>query len=132
MPYIVNVAVDPDPDVFSKALGGSTVRLQGLGYGHGHGMSQFGAAGAAVKGLSGAQILAFYYPGTKLETVSTATRVRVRLLGRTRFVSGAPDVRVKAATGLFVSDGTRGCSSCRARSVRQPSRCGERGWTPRA
>ena len=67
VPYIVNVAVDPDPDVFSKALGGSTVRLQGLGYGHGHGMSQFGAAGAAVKGLSGAQILAFYYPGTKLE-----------------------------------------------------------------
>ena len=108
VPYIgERLASIADPDVYSKALGGSTVRLQGLGYGHGHGMSQFGAAGAAVKGLSAAQILDFYYPGTKLETVSTATRVRVRLLGRTRFVSGAPDVRVKAATGLFVSDGTR-------------------------
>ena len=107
VPYIVNVSVDADLDVYSKAMDGSTVKLQGLGYGHGHGMSQFGAAGAAVKGLSAAQILDFYYPGTKLDSVSTATRVRVRLLGRTKSVSGAPDVRVKAATGLFVSDGTR-------------------------
>ncbi len=107
VPYIINVSVDADLDVYNKALDGSTLRLQGLGYGHGHGMSQFGAAGAAVKGLTAPQILSFYFPGTTLDSVSTATRVRVRLLGRTRLVSGAPDVRVKAATGLFVSDGTR-------------------------
>ena len=107
VPYIVNVSVDADPDVYSKALNGATLRLQGLGYGHGHGMSQFGAAGAAVKGLSAAQILDFYYPGTTLGSVSTATRLRVRLIGRTRSVAGLPDVRVRAVTGLFVSDGTR-------------------------
>ncbi len=39
------------------------------GSGHGHGMSQYGARGAALKGLSAAQILAFYYPGTRLATL---------------------------------------------------------------
>ena len=33
--------------------------------GHGWGMSQYGAYGAARKGLTWKQILAFYYPGTK-------------------------------------------------------------------
>ncbi|SDT15856.1 SpoIID/LytB domain protein [Nocardioides scoriae] len=46
------------------------VRLRGHGYGHGHGMSQYGARGAAQKGLTHQQILAFYYPGTTLGTTS--------------------------------------------------------------
>ena len=41
--------------------------LQGRGYGHGHGMSQWGAYGAAsVRHLTGAQIVHFYYPHTEL------------------------------------------------------------------
>ena len=107
VPYLVNVAVDPDPDVYQPAVNGVVLKLKGLGYGHGHGMSQFGAAGAAVKGLTAAQIVAFYFPGTKLDSVPTTTRIRVRLLAGTHVVSGAPDVRVKPSTGLYVSDGTR-------------------------
>jgi SpoIID/LytB domain protein len=107
VPYIVNVAIDADPSLYSRATNGGSLRLEGLGYGHGHGMSQFGAAGAAVKGLTAAQILAFYYPGTTLTTVPTTTRVRVDLLGRVNVVAGAPDARVKASTGLYVSDGKR-------------------------
>jgi len=107
VPFLAKVAVDPDPDTFEPGVDGSTVKLQGLGYGHGRGMSQFGAAGAAIKGLTAAQILAFYYPGTTLETAPSTTRVRVDLLGRVRRVAGAPDVRVKASPGLFVSDATR-------------------------
>lgn len=38
--------------------------VQGHGEGHGRGMSQYGAQGAAAAGLSSAQILDFYYPGT--------------------------------------------------------------------
>ncbi|MDO9378054.1 MAG: SpoIID/LytB domain-containing protein [Nocardioidaceae bacterium] len=64
-----------DPAVTVPAGGGVT--LTGLGYGHGHGMSQYGANGAAAKGLTAAQILAFYYPGTALTSVSTTLRVRL-------------------------------------------------------
>jgi stage II sporulation protein D len=43
-----------------------TFELDGRGYGHGRGMSQWGARGAADSGLTWQQILAFYYPGTSL------------------------------------------------------------------
>ncbi len=39
------------------------------GYGHGVGMSQYGANAMALAGKSCAQILAFYYPGTRLEAL---------------------------------------------------------------
>jgi stage II sporulation protein D len=41
-------------------------KVTGHGWGHGHGMSQYGAKGAAEQGVGWKQILAFYYPGTKL------------------------------------------------------------------
>ena len=43
----------------SASAGSFTIR--GAGWGHGWGMSQYGAYGAARKGLSWKQILAFYY-----------------------------------------------------------------------
>jgi len=43
--------------------------LQGGGYGHGVGMSQFGAHFMALQGLTFAHILGFYYPGTRIETL---------------------------------------------------------------
>lgn len=46
------------------AAGPETVTLTGSGWGHGKGLSQYGAKGAAEQGLSTAQILDFYYPGT--------------------------------------------------------------------
>jgi stage II sporulation protein D len=53
-----------------------TVPIVGHGYGHGRGMSQWGAYGAATAGLTYAQILAFYYPGTTL-TAKTDPSMRV-------------------------------------------------------
>jgi SpoIID/LytB domain protein len=41
-----------------------SVTLTGKGWGHGKGLSQWGAKGAAEQGLSAGQILDFYYPGT--------------------------------------------------------------------
>jgi len=52
--------------------------ITGHGFGHGIGMSQYGAQGAAIAGLSTRQILAFYYPHTTLTTLA-ASRIRVRL-----------------------------------------------------
>lgn len=40
--------------------------ISGGGFGHGIGMSQYGAHGAALQGLTHGGILAFYYPGTSL------------------------------------------------------------------
>jgi peptidoglycan hydrolase-like amidase len=42
--------------------------FKGRGYGHGVGMSQWGAWAAAREGRSYEEILAFYYPGTTLDT----------------------------------------------------------------
>jgi len=56
----------------------NTVTLSGHGYGHGRGMSQWGAYGAATQGRTWQQILAFYYPGTKLANLGNRT-IRVRL-----------------------------------------------------
>jgi len=44
--------------------------LQGAGYGHGIGMSQYGAREMADEGLTADDILSFYYPGTTLKTLA--------------------------------------------------------------
>ena len=53
------------------------VTLNGVGYGHGVGMSQYGAKVRAEQGSSPQQILAHYYPGT---TLAAAPGQRVRVL----------------------------------------------------
>ena len=73
--------------------------IKGAGFGHGHGMSQYGAYGAAKKGLSWEEILAFYYPGTTLKTLSSSTTIKV-------WISADNDnnLRVLPAEGLKVYD----------------------------
>src|ERR1700710_129097 len=72
-----------------------TLQLTGHGFGHGHGMSQYGDQGAAKRGLTWRQIMAFYYPGTTLGT--TTGSMRVKLSGAT-----AKSLVVQNATGLRV------------------------------
>ena len=73
--------------------------LTGKGWGHGVGMSQWGAYGYARHGWSYRQILAHYYPGTALGN-APATDVRV-LLG-----TGQPSAAVACAGEIRVSDRT--------------------------
>ena len=47
--------------------GSSAITITGHGFGHGNGMSQYGALGAAQQGLTWQQINEFYYPGTTWE-----------------------------------------------------------------
>src|SRR3954453_10261991 len=77
----------------------SSFIVRGSGFGHGHGMSQYGAYGAARKGLTWKQILAFYYPKTDLTPMPTGTRIKVWLTA-----DHDDDLRVKPAAGLTVSD----------------------------
>ena len=75
--------------------GATAITLTGHGFGHGNGMSQYGAHGAAQQGLTWQQIVAFYYPGTTLEPMGG--KIRVLLTADT-----SPDVQVVAARGLKV------------------------------
>jgi stage II sporulation protein D len=52
--------------------------VNGAGYGHGVGMSQWGAYGFAKQGRSGSEILAHYYPGTAIQPAPPRT-IRVLL-----------------------------------------------------
>jgi SpoIID/LytB domain protein len=79
------------------------IQVTGHGYGHGRGMSQYGAQGAAKQGLNHRQILAHYYPGTTLSTLGGTIRVRIT-------ADTDNDVRVVPASGLRVRDVSSGAS----------------------
>ncbi|MGW5239948.1 SpoIID/LytB domain-containing protein [Monashia sp. NPDC004114] len=79
----------------------SVLTLSGRGYGHGIGMSQWGAYGAARAGLTWPQILAFYYPGTTRTTQGEPT-LRVWLSA-----VGSSAVPLVSQSGLTITDGTR-------------------------
>lgn len=57
--------------LFSIAIAGDTVQITGRGYGHGIGMSQWGAHNMAQQGYSYQQILGHYYQGAQLATIET-------------------------------------------------------------
>jgi stage II sporulation protein D len=61
----------------APTAGPETVTLAGSGWGHGKGLSQWGARGAAAQGLSAAQILDFYYPGTQAGQAGGAVKVLI-------------------------------------------------------
>lgn len=71
--------------------------VMGNGYGHGRGMSQHGAQGAALAGRTHRQILSFYYPGTSFGTRRGPLRVLVT-------ADTSSDLVVKPARGLAVRD----------------------------
>ncbi|WP_148571070.1 SpoIID/LytB domain-containing protein [Nocardioides caldifontis] len=64
-------------DQVYKVPASRTFTVTGRGYGHGRGMSQYGAEGAAREGLTHEQILAFYYPGTELSKAKGRIRVLI-------------------------------------------------------
>ena len=75
----------------------SSITVKGHGYGHGRGMSQYGAEGAARDGLSWQQITDFYYPGTTLGRAGGPIRVHVS-------ADTTDDLVVVPRPGLTVTD----------------------------
>jgi stage II sporulation protein D len=61
----------------------STFTIKGAGFGHGVGMSQYGAMGYAAHGAVASAILAHYYTGTSLGTTDPGRTVRVQLIDKT-------------------------------------------------
>jgi stage II sporulation protein D len=96
---LVGAANPADAAELYPAPSSGQYTVTGKGYGHGSGMSQYGAKGAATRGLTAAQITDFYYPGTKL-TAAGDPVIRVRLSA----VDSRP-VAVAAQAGLVATDG---------------------------
>lgn len=84
----------------AKRVPNFTFRFPGRGFGHGVGMSQYGAYGMARAGRSAEQIITTYYRGTKISTLPS-TSVRVLLEG------GVTRARV-SSTGKWTVGGDRG------------------------
>jgi SpoIID/LytB domain protein len=85
---VAPVGAEPVPDP-------ATITLDGLGFGHGVGLSQYGAYGRGVDGHSYDEILEFYYPGT--ERGSAGGPVKVLISADT-----SRDVVVNPRSGLAV------------------------------
>src|SRR5688572_4720951 len=59
-------------EVYSFPSSGS-LQVLGKGFGHGHGMSQYGAKGRGEAGQSWTTITNFYYPGTTVATIADSS-----------------------------------------------------------
>jgi stage II sporulation protein D len=90
------------------ASGGTVFLLDGRGWGHGVGMSQWGAEGYARHGFDYKQILAHYYPETH---VGIAQPREVRVL----VVESKPSVRIGSTAPFMVVD-------ARGRKLHLPAR----------
>jgi stage II sporulation protein D len=78
---------------------GATFVVTGHGWGHGVGMSQYGAYGYAQHGIGYAKIVSHYFPGTQLGT-APVTRVRVLL------ATGAAKLKIASTDDFTVRDAT--------------------------
>jgi len=97
-------AAPANAETVGLPTGSVTVHLRGNG--HGHGMSQYGARGAAIAGLSAADIVAFYYPGTSLVALGASTvRVLVSGAGSTTVVGASPGLRVTGVSTVLPTSG---------------------------
>ena len=86
------------------------VVLEGRGFGHGKGLSQYGARAAAAQGRTHQEILDFYYPGTQRGSVDGDVEVLIS-------ADTTTDVRVLPARGLRVRRVGTGRSRWLARSA---------------
>jgi SpoIID/LytB domain protein len=73
----------------------ATITIDGLGFGHGRGLSQYGALERGKAGQAYREIVDFYYPGTTWGTATGTVRVLVS-------ADTTPDVVVDARPGLTV------------------------------
>jgi stage II sporulation protein D len=76
-----------------------TWTVTGHGWGHGHGLSQYGALGAANQGVGWKQILGFYYPGTKLGRTHGTVRVLLTADNKDVMVDARAGLRLRPLTG---------------------------------
>src|SRR5881392_2959640 len=82
----------------APAGSGALLLFSGHGWGHGVGMSQYGAFGYAQHGADYRQILAHYYPGTTLGAAPVA-RIRVLLANGRKSLTLSSDAPISVVDG---------------------------------
>jgi stage II sporulation protein D len=107
----------------APAQGAARLVVRGAGFGHGVGMSQYGAYGFAQQGAEHAAILAHYYTGTQLGRLDGGTEVRVLLKTARRIVfanagSVAGGRRLDPAKRYIVTSGLGSAVTLRSASGR--------------
>jgi SpoIID/LytB domain protein len=102
----------------------------GRGWGHGVGMSQYGARGRAVAGQTSAEILAHYYAGTTLGTKDPKTQVRVLVLTGLAASSTRPAV-LYGRRGKWTIDGSTKIFPADAKLRLLPTAAGSTTWNLR-
>src|SRR5919107_4414832 len=104
-----------------SAHAASRLVIRGAGFGHGIGMSQYGAYGLSPQGVPYQRILARYYTGTALAQVAAEPEVRVLLQSGERKVTFSGAARlgtqpldpattynvVRGGSGLVLRKGTK-------------------------
>jgi stage II sporulation protein D len=97
----------------------SRMVIRGAGFGHGIGMSQYGAYGLSLQGVGYQAILARYYTGTQLAQIAAEPEVRVLLQSGQRKISFSGAARlgaqaldpaktynvIRGGSGLIIRDG---------------------------
>jgi len=102
----------------------------GRGWGHGVGLSQYGARGRALAGQLAPAILAHYYAGTTLGQKSPSTIVRVLVLSG--FVAtAAKPATITGRGGTWTIDGISGSWPADARVTFVPAVADGSSWTLR-
>jgi SpoIID/LytB domain protein len=91
-------------DEINNVPADGTFQVEGHGWGHGHGMSQWGSQGAATLGKTADEITSFYYPGTTKTSLPDAA-IRVLLQE-----DNDADTQVYPATSLGVTDLSSGAT----------------------
>jgi stage II sporulation protein D len=104
-----------------SAHAASRLVIRGAGFGHGIGMSQYGAYGLSLQGVGYQAILARYYTGTQLAQVAAEPEVRVLLQSGRHKVSLSGAARlgtqtldpaktynvIRGGSGLVLRDGSK-------------------------
>ena len=102
------------PTEVYRVPGSRTFKLSGLGFGHGIGMSQFGAEGMGRLGKNYRQIVKFYFPNTSFAESSAGHQITVGLSGVVRSTPQGNAVEILRRPGLVASN--------RGDSLRLPKR----------
>ena len=101
----------------------TTVTFYGRGYGHGVGLSQYGARGRALAGQTAGTILAHYFQGTTLATVSASAPVRILVLAPIKPTAAKPII-LHGRGAPFTIDGVSGTFPVGAKVAVWPSGSG--------
>ncbi len=102
----------------------------GRGWGHGVGMSQYGARGRAIAGQTAAEILAHYYEGTTSGSIDPLTPIRVLVLTGFAATAAKPAI-VHGRAGSWRIDGIAGTFPKDAKLTLAPTAPGATTWALR-